>query len=118
MEEQEEIELIVDDYDKAVLFLKTVGAIMNGVQETKRELWKYQDVEITLDTWPFLDTMIEIEGNNKESVQEISRLFGFDWKDARFASADFFYAEKFGITIEEMYTQSELRFGMKNPFIK
>ena len=40
IEGHKEIELIVDNYENAVYFLKTLGAQEKAIQETKRELWE------------------------------------------------------------------------------
>src|SRR3989344_5617999 len=51
-------------------------------QETKREKWTMGNSEITIDTWPWIPTFLEIESPTEEEVKSIAKKLGFDWKDA------------------------------------
>ena len=64
IEDQREICLKVDNYDNAVEFLKSIGCEWKSYQETKREIWSLEDVEISIDEWPFLEPFVEIEGKS------------------------------------------------------
>lgn len=72
IEGQKEIELIVNSYESAVNLLKTIGAEEKAVQETKRELWELDGVELMIDMWPFLEPVIEIEGKNEADVKKVA----------------------------------------------
>ncbi len=74
IERQKEIELIVNSYENAVNFLKTIGAEEKTVQETKRELWELDGVQLMIDLWPFLEPVIEIEGKNEADVKKAIEL--------------------------------------------
>jgi len=45
-----EIEVVVNDFDKTCDLLISIGMISKAYQETKREKWKFGNVEITIDT--------------------------------------------------------------------
>ena len=62
IEDQKEICLTVNDFNEAVLFLESIGCVQKAYQESKRELWMLDDVEITIDEWPFLEPFVEVEG--------------------------------------------------------
>lgn len=115
---QKEIELVVDNYENAVNFLKTLGAEDKAIQETKREIWSLNDVEIMIDWWPFLEPFVEIEGKNESDVRNISEKFGFDWKDAVFDGAAYFYSKKYGLSKDVINNQTpKILFDMENPFL-
>ncbi len=118
IEGQKEIEIIVDNYDNAVNLLKTIGATEKAVQETKREIWKVNNVEIMIDWWPFLNPIIEIEGKNKSDVKEVSDKLGFNWNEAIFDSIDYIYSKKYNISRERINDDTpKIIFDMENPFI-
>ena len=116
---QKEIELVVDNYNNAVNLLKMIGAEEKAIQETKREIWKLDGVEIMIDWWPFLDPIIEIEGKNENEVKKVSKKLGFDWNDAIFDSIDYVYSKKYSISKEKINNHiPKILFEMENPFEK
>ncbi len=98
--DQKEIELIIDDYKKGIDFLIGIGLEQKSYQETKRELWKISGVDITLDTWPGLKPIVEIEGENEEIVKEVSELLGFDYSEAIFGAIDKVYLKELGMPMD------------------
>lgn len=97
---QKELELQIDDYQNGVEFLKSIGAKHKSYQETKREHWRLNDIDITIDTWPGLFPILEIEGKNEEAVKYVSILLGFDYVQAYFGAVDILYQEELGISKE------------------
>ncbi len=119
IENQKESCLIVDSYQEAEFFLLTIGCRKKSYQETKRELWKLDEVDVTIDTWPFLETFVEVEGDSEELVKSVSEKIGLDWSRARFCAVDVLYAEKYGITTDQINNKTpEIIFEMENPFKK
>lgn len=119
IEDQKEICLTVNDFNEAVLFLQSIGCIQKAYQESKRELWMLDDVEITIDEWPFLEPFVEIEGKSEKEVEDVSKKLGFDFSKAIFATADKLYVEKYGIEPGVINEKTPvLKFGDKNPFIE
>ncbi|KKP82100.1 MAG: hypothetical protein UR83_C0058G0013 [Candidatus Moranbacteria bacterium GW2011_GWF2_35_54] len=82
IENQKEIGLTVDDFSEAVEFLETIGCRKKSYQETKRELWILDGVEVTIDEWPFLEPLVEVEGKSEEAVKNVSEKLGFDYQSA------------------------------------
>lgn len=116
--EQKEICLEVNNYNEAVKLIENLGFRTKAYQETKRELWTLDGVEITIDTWPFLEPLVEVEGHSEEKVKEISERLGFNWIDAKFCSADTLYKEKYGVSEDVINNETpKIVFDMNNPFV-
>ncbi len=118
IEDQKEICIVVDNFDHTVELLEKIGCKRKSYQESKRELWKLEDVEIMIDEWPFLEPFIEIEGKSEESVKKVSEKLGFDYSTALFSSASMLYQRKYNIPDTAINTEPLIIFNMKNPFIK
>jgi adenylate cyclase class 2 len=118
IEDQKEIQLVVDSFEEAVKMLEAIGAIKKAYQETKRELWGMNGVEITIDEWPFLPPFVEVEGKSEAEVKDVSEKLGFDYSLAKFCSVDTLYSEKYGFAEEHFNNNTpEITFDMKNPFL-
>lgn len=92
-----EVNVEVNNYDDAILFLRGCGLKIKARQETLREIWKIDDVEICIDTWPWIPTFIEIEGPSEKSVWAVAKKLGFDKSQAKFGSVDTTYQHYYGI---------------------
>lgn len=118
IERQKEIEVVVDDFDQAVLLLEKLGCVKKAYQENRREKWQIGNIEIVIDEWPFLEPFVEIEGPSEVEVQKVSAMLGFDWSSAVFDSITYLYTQKYGITADQVNSHTPLIvFGMENPFI-
>lgn len=100
IEGQKEICLVVDNQENAENFLECLGCEKKAYQETKREIWHLDNVEICIDEWPFLEPFVEIEGDSEGDVKKVSEKLGFNWEDAIFESVDYQYNKKYGISRE------------------
>lgn len=111
-----EVNVEVNNYDDAVLFLKACGLKAKAHQESKRETWKVGEVEICIDTWPWVPTFIEIEGPSENEVWEVAKMLGFDKTKAKFGSVDTTYQHYYGVdtNIVNMHTP-EILFDMEPP---
>ena len=58
--------------------------IHQSFQESKRETWNWNDVEIVIDEWPCLKPYIEIESSSGERVKYFAEKLGYVWDDAVF----------------------------------
>jgi adenylate cyclase class 2 len=90
-----EIETRVSDYGQTVAIFQAIGLKVHAEQESKRETWQMNDVEIVLDEWPWLKPYIEIEGPTEESVQAAANTLGFDWQQAVFGSVTTAYRSQY-----------------------
>ncbi len=117
IENQKEVIVAVDNFDKASELLISIGCFEKGYQESKRELWKMGETEITIDEWPFLDPFVEVEGKSEKEVISVSEKLGFDYKKALFCAVDTLYARKYGVSKDIIDNKiPKLVFEMKNPF--
>lgn len=117
IENQKEINLKIDDFEEAVNFLETMGCQKKSYQETKREIWDLDDVEVAIDEWPFLEPYIEVEGKSEEAVKNVSEKLGFDYSQALFCCVTTLYNMKYGTPEEVINNQTpEIVFGGNNPF--
>lgn len=118
IENQKEIILKVDDFSEAENFLISLGCRKKSYQETKRETWILDGVEIDIDEWPFLEPCVEIEGKNEETVKKVSEKLGFNYSQALFCCITTLYQMKYGTSEEIINNQiPEIIFEGKNPFI-
>ena len=109
--------LKVDNFDNAISLLVTIGCVQKSYQETRRELWILDGVEITIDEWPFLEPFVEIEGESEVEVGSVAEKIGFDWSQAKFCSVTNLYEEKYGVSKEVINNQTpKIVFEMANPF--
>ena len=116
--DQKEICLIFDNYQQAVEFLETIGCQRKSYQETKREIWHLGQVEVCIDEWPFLEPYVEVEGKSEAVVKEVTQQLGFDYLLAKFCAADSLYQDKYGLSLDTINHIAELKFDIKNPFLK
>ena len=79
-----EVEITVDDFDTAVTLFKEAGLAYGSLQESRRETWRLDEVEIVIDEWPWLNPYIEIEAPSEDLVILTSEKLGFNWDDAIF----------------------------------
>lgn len=94
----EEIELVVDNFDNACEFISKTDFFEVSYQETLREVWENEEVEIVIDTWPCLQNYIEIEARNEEIVKKYAKLLNFDFdKEAFFGGVAVLYEKQYSI---------------------
>ena len=79
-----EHEVAVDDFGNTIALLAAAGLSYGSFQESKRETWKFEDVEIMIDEWPWLNPYIEVESMSVEKVKAFSEQLGFAWESAVF----------------------------------
>lgn len=117
--DQKEICLIIDDFAAGVNFLNKIGCREKSYQETRREIWKLDGVEITIDQWPYLEPLVEIEGGSEEAVKAVSEKLGFGWEKALFCSITTLYSMKYGLEERVINNQVPIiTFEEANPFEK
>lgn len=105
-----EICLEVDDYEKAIAFVKACGLKIKADQETYREEWDLDGVEITIDTWPWIPSYTEIEGANEDAVKAVAEKLGFDMSDAMYGGVDQIYKVYYDVDVNEINYCPEIKF--------
>lgn len=118
IKKQQEIMLVVDNYQNACQFLINLGCDQKAYQETKREIWNLNGVEITIDEWPYIEPYVEIEAKNEEEVKQTAKILGFDYSQAIFGAVDQIISKKYGVSEEVINDKiKRIVFGEANPFI-
>ena len=107
----QEINLIVDDFDRASEFLEAIGLKKKAFQETKRESWAVNGCEVTLDTWPWIPPFIEIEGPSEEAVCGTATLLDLDWSKAMHGSVETVYQQHYEVTEKEVNSWPSITFA-------
>jgi adenylate cyclase class 2 len=110
IEGMKEICLTVDNYNNAVEFLTSLAGKPKALQETYRESWVKDGVEIDIDTWPWIPSFIEIEGKSAEAVEGIADKLGLKMIDAKYGSVGIAYRQAFDVTDEDINGMPEIKF--------
>jgi len=111
-----EVNVTVSDYEDAILFLQGCGLKAKAKQETKREVWVLDGVEITIDTWPWIPTFMEIEGPSEEKVWSTAKALGYGKEQAKYGSVDTTYQHYYGIDTDVINQHTpEITFEMTPP---
>ena len=111
-----EVNVTVSDYEDAILFLQGCGLKAKAKQETKREVWVLDGVEITIDTWPWIPTFMEIEGPSEEKVWSTAKALGYSKEQAKYGSVDTTYQHYYGIDTDVVNQHTpEITFEMMPP---
>jgi adenylate cyclase class 2 len=90
----EEVEIIVNDFDKTGLLMEKIGFKEKFYQENKRIRWEKDGVEFDIDSWPGLEPYLEIETQSWEKIDEAIAWLGFDPNDKKIFSTNQVYALK------------------------
>lgn len=118
IESQKEAMVTIDSFEQGVALLTALGCQEKAYQETRRELWMMDGVEVTIDEWPFLEPFVEVEGVSEESVRAVAEKLGFGWNEARFCAVDALYAERYSVSEEQINNKTpRIVFGEQNPFL-
>lgn len=94
----EEINVEVDNYENAVAFLQACGLRVKAVQDSYRESWRLGQAEIDIDTWPWLPSYVELEGETAEAVKQLAAQLGFKMEDAIYGSVDNIFVLYYDVT--------------------
>ncbi len=119
--DQKETMVTVDNFDETVSLVTGIGCIPRAYEETKRELWRLNNVDVTIDDWPFLGPIVEVEGPSEAEVKVVSEKLSFNWSEAKFCAIGMLYVEKYGLgpmdVSKKTGTLAKVTFDGKNPFI-
>lgn len=98
----EEIEMEINDADKAELFLTKLGLVMYRRQEKRRHTFKLGEVIVDIDTWPKVPTYVELEGPSEEALKNAARALGLDWSEVVFESARLVIEKHYNIPVSRL----------------
>lgn len=102
-----EIETEVADFEKVVKIFQAMNVwIGNYYQENKRHKFELDNIEFTLDTWPKIPTILEIEAKNEEQLYEGLKMLKLEGKDSGHIGTINIY-KKYGI---DLHSHKKLKF--------
>jgi len=105
-----ELEVVVDDFDKTNEILKELGYEARNYQENYRRVYILDNTEISIDSWPLIPTYAEIEGKTNEDVKIFLKLVNTKNYQTTTFDVESIYREIYGIDIMKV---KELKFGEK-----
>lgn len=109
----QEAEVIIHSFEEGENVLKMCGFYEVSFQETKRELWKKNDVEVMIDTWPGLKPFVEVESKDALTVQNACTELGLDYSHAMFGGVDVVYMKELNLPASYINKLSVITF--ENP---
>lgn len=96
-----ELEIVVSDFEDTNKILMELGYNARSVQENKRIRYILDDVEIDIDTWPGINTYVEIEGYDEDSIKNVVKKLDMVYEDGTTMDVRSIYLS-LGYTEEEM----------------
>lgn len=98
----QELEIVVDDFDKTNMILKELGYEAKGYQENRRIQYTLNGVEVDIDSWPMIPTYLEIEGKSEDDVYKILELLGYKREDCTTRDVEGIYLD-YGYDLNTIY---------------
>lgn len=101
-----EVEIEVPDFDKTLALLDALGGYKpRSIQESIRELYIIDSTEVSIDTWPKINPILEIEGD-EDKIFDIAAKLGVATHDLTAKPVEKYYLETLGLDVKT----SHLRF--------
>lgn len=105
-----EIMIEVSSFEETCKFLLAIGLKLDAYMETKRERWDFEGSEVTIDTWPWIPTFVEIEAITEKKLKKLTKGLGFVWLDAMHGSVETAYQKYFDVTEKEVDSWESMTF--------
>lgn len=105
-----EMEIKVSDFEETNKMLNELGYTAHTYQENMRTRYLLNDVEIDIDTWPYIPTYVEIEGKDAKEVENTVNLLGLDKSKLTTLDVQSVFKKFYKIDVKEMPI---LKFGEK-----
>lgn len=110
LEGTKEISVNVSDFEVTCNLLLAIGLDCKSYQETKREKWFLDNVEVTIDTWPWIPTYVEIEGPTEEKLKAAAKNLNLDWPQALHGSVETAYQKYYNVSEEDVDSWETITF--------
>ncbi|MBI2013219.1 MAG: CYTH domain-containing protein, partial [Candidatus Colwellbacteria bacterium] len=105
-----EITVEVSNFDETCNLLLALSFKQDSFQETKREKWEMDNCEITIDTWPWIPTFVELEAPDEPMIRSLAEKLGLDWNGALHGSVEIAYQKYYDVTEEEIDGWEQITF--------
>lgn len=106
----QEVSLIVNSFGDSCKLLEAIGLVEKTYQETKRESWSLDGMQVELDEWPWVKPFVEIEGPDESSLRNLADQLGLDWSQAVHGSVEIAYQAEYDATEHEIDNWREILF--------
>ena len=100
-------ETAVDDFETTLAMLEKIGLKPKGYQENRRELYMLDGAKLSIDEWPGLKPLLEIEGHSKDEVYAMLNRLDLDSSQFTANSISQIYLDELDINLD---SRPELRF--------
>jgi len=97
-----EIEIKVDNYDKAKLFFENIGFKVFRYQQKLRHTFILDNIIFDIDTWPQIPPYLEIEAISEQDLIKATHLIGYNWGNAIFNNAKWIIESKYNIPLGKL----------------
>ena len=81
IDETEEIEVKVEDFEKTAQILNKLDFKEKYYQENSRLIYTLDDIQFSIDSWPKIPPYLEVESGSENNVYEWLKLLWLEWKD-------------------------------------
>lgn len=102
-----EYETGIESFEKAKEILEQLGYYHKNYQEKRRIQYRYNNLEIDIDSWPHIPPYMEIEGKEEEAIYDLLLRLGYHKENAVSMNTDDVYTY-YGL---DMYSYKELKFS-------
>lgn len=82
IEGTKELEIEVSSLEDTDKILEQLGYKKRSIQENKRIRYILKDVEVDIDTWPYLNTYVEFESDSIDKIKDVFQMLELDYKKA------------------------------------
>ena len=106
----EESEVDISDFALGVEILEKTWLRKTSYQENFREMWVLDDVEICIDTWPWIPPYVEIEWPNPDAIRHGAEKLGFSLEDAFYGGTEVLYEKYLSIPKEVLIQYPHITF--------
>ena len=96
-----ELEIVVSDFEETNKILNELGYHARSIQMNKRIRYILDEVEIDIDTWPELNTYVEFEGKDEDSIKNLIKKLDMNYEDGTTQDVQSIYLSH-GYTLEDM----------------
>ena len=105
-----ENEIVVSDFEETDIMLNKLGYFSHTYQESKRTRYLLGEVEIDIDTWPYIPTYVEIEGKSTDEVKDTLKKLELEGNIITSLDVQGVFKEYYKIDIEKV---PEMKFGLE-----
>lgn len=106
-----EVSVEVSSFDDTCAILAAAHLKLAAYQETRRETWMLDGVEIMIDTWPWIPTFIEVEAPSEEALKAAIQKLGLEESASLYGSVEPVYQKHYDVTEAEVNSWPEIVFG-------